>query len=123
MDAFLEKYRGAREVPLFSSKLVVPVVYVNDLPQLLKEGSSFLKYLRETRSPFAVLINYGQGQMNEADGQAAWKLLTGELREQFLGWISGESIGHVFDDVAANLTLTPSMSRAEMLEAYRAAYA
>ncbi|HEV2763096.1 MAG TPA: hypothetical protein VGV38_08880 [Pyrinomonadaceae bacterium] len=122
MDAFVEKYRGAREVPLFSSKLVVPVVYVNDLPQLLKEGSAFLKYLRETRSPFAVLINYGSAQMSETDGPAAWKLLNGELREQFLGWISGESIGHVFDDVAANLTLTPTMSRAEMLEAYRAAY-
>ena len=122
LDAFVEKYKGAREVPLFSSKLVAPVVYVNDLPQMLKEGSPFLKYLRETRAPFAVLINYGHAQMNEAEGQAAWKLLTGELREQFLGWISGESIGHVFYDVAANLTLSPTMSRAEMLEAYRAGY-
>ncbi|HYP53316.1 MAG TPA: hypothetical protein VEQ42_07230 [Pyrinomonadaceae bacterium] len=122
MEAFLAKYKGAREVPLFASKLVVPVVYVNDLPQLLKEGSAFLKYLRETRAPFAVLINYGHAQMSEPEGQAAWKLLTGELREQFVGWISGESIGHVFDDVAANLVLTPSMSRREMLEAYRAAY-
>ncbi|MDQ3258514.1 MAG: hypothetical protein M3R15_32300, partial [Acidobacteriota bacterium] len=97
IDEFVAKYKGAREVPLFDSKMVVPVIYINDLATLLKEGSPFLRYLRETRAPFAVLINYGTLQMPEADGQAAWKLLTGELREQFIGWISGESIGYVYD--------------------------
>jgi hypothetical protein len=120
---FVAKYKGAQQVPLFSSKLVAPVVYLNDLPRLLKEGSAFLKFLRETRAPFAVLINYGAAQFGEAEGQAAWKLLGGELSGQFLGWVSGESIGHVYADVAATLTLAPSMSRREMLEAYRAAYA
>lgn len=119
---FVEKYKGAREVPIFDSKLVVPVIYINDLPQLLKEGSPFLKHLRETRVPFAVLINYGAAQMSEADGQAAWKLLTGELREQFIGWISGESIGHVYADAASRMKLSASMSRRELLEAQRAAY-
>jgi hypothetical protein len=119
---FVERYKGAKDVPLFSSKLVAPVIYINDVPQLLKEGSPFLKYLRETRAPFAILINYGSAQMPEADAQAAWKLLTGELREQFVGWISGESIGYVYPQVAAGLTLTPAMSRREMLEASRAAY-
>ena len=122
LEEFLKSYKGARDVPLFSSKLVAPVIYVNDLPQLLKEGSPFLKYLRETHAPFAVLINYGSAQMSGAEGQAAFKLLTGELREQFLGWVSGESIGYVFGEVAAGLTLTPSVPRREMLEAYRAAY-
>ena len=119
---FVEKYKGARDVPLFSSKLVAPVIYINDLPRLLKEGSPFLKYLRETRAPFAVSINYGTAEMPEADAQAAWKLLTGELREQFVGWVSGESIGYVYPKVGAGLTLTPAMSRREMLEAYRVAY-
>ena len=73
--------------PLFASKLVVPVIYINDLPAYLKEGSQFLRYLRETKRPFAVLINYGAAQLSEMEGQAAWKLLTGELRDQFLGWI------------------------------------
>lgn len=122
LDAFIEKYKGARDVPLFSSKLVMPVVYINDLPQLLKEGSPFLRHLRETRTPFAVLINYGAAQMPEADGQATWKLLTGELREQFIGWISGESIGHVYSDVAAELKLSPAAPRRELLEAHHAAY-
>src|SRR5947209_6031435 len=122
VDAFIEKYKGARDVPIFSSTLVVPVVYINDLPKHLKEGSAFLRYLRETYSPFAVLINYGAANFSEADGRAALKLLTGELRPQFLGWVSGESIGHVWAQVAASLTLSPDMARAQMLEAYRAAY-
>jgi hypothetical protein len=122
VEAFIEKYKGARDVPLFSSKLVVPVVYINELPKHLKEGSTFLRYLRETHSPFAVLINYGAANFSEAEGQAAWKLLTGELRGQFLGWVSGESIGHVWSQVAAALKLTPEMSRRELLEAYRGAY-
>jgi hypothetical protein len=122
VEAFIEKYKGARDVPLFSSTLAVPVVYINDLPKHLKEGSAFLRYLRETRSPFAVLINYGAANFTEADGRAALKLLTGELRAQFLGWISGESIGHVWPQVAATLTLSPDMTRARMLDAYHTAY-
>src|SRR5579885_2921348 len=122
LDAFIAKYKGARDVPIFSSPLVVPVVYINELPKHLKEGSAFLRFLRETHSPFAVLINYGAANFTDAEGQAALKLLTGELRNQFVGWISGESIGHVWPLVAQALTLTPEMSRAEMLEAYHAAY-
>ena len=121
-DLFVQTFKGARDVPIFSSKLVAPVVYINELPKHLKEGSPFLRYLRETKSPFAVLINYGNAQMPEADAQAAWKLLTGELRNQFLGWISGESIGYVYTEVAKSMTLAPTMSRAEMLEKSRLAY-
>ena len=122
IEAFVEKYKGARDVPIFASKLVVPVVHINELPKHLKEGSAFLRHIRQTRAPFAVNINYGTANFGEAEGQAALKLLTGELRGQFLGWISGESIGHVYPQVATSLTLKPEMSRAEMLEAYRAAY-
>src|SRR5947209_7759808 len=122
VDAFIEKYKGARDVPLFASKLVVPVIYINHLPAHLKEGSPFLRYLRETHAPFAVLINYGAANFSEADGQAAWKLLSGELHDQFLGWISGESIGHVWPDVAAKLTLAPDAPRRELLESYHGAY-
>ena len=121
-DLFVEKYKGAREVPIFDSPLVVPVVHVNELPKHLKEGSAFLDFLRRTRAPFAVVINYGAAVFPEEDGPAALKLLEGELRGQFLGWISGESIGHVFQAVASRLTLTPDMTRKAMLEAYRAAY-
>ncbi|HEX8491476.1 MAG TPA: hypothetical protein VF658_01420 [Pyrinomonadaceae bacterium] len=119
---FVTKYKGAREVPLFDSRLVVPVIYINDLPQSLREGSAFLRYLRETRAPFAVLINYGAAKMTEDEGRAAWKLLTGELRDQFLGWISGESIGHVWSSAATDLKLKPEMSRRELLEQHRAFY-
>ena len=123
IDEFVKTYAGKRDVPIFSSPLIVPVIYINDLPELLKDGSSFLRYLRETHVPFAILINYGAPKFaSEADAQAAWTLLNGELRDQFLGWISGESIGYVFGDAPRYLRLTPEMSRAQMLEALRAFY-
>ncbi|HEX8282029.1 MAG TPA: hypothetical protein VF588_01530 [Pyrinomonadaceae bacterium] len=121
-ELFAAAYKGARDVPIFSSPLVVPVVYINQLPKHLKEGSAFLDFVRKTRAPFAVVINYGAAAFTEEDGRAALNLLNGELRGQFLGWISGESIGHVYETVASRLTLKPEMTRAQMLEAYRAAY-
>ena len=113
LEEFIATYKGARDVPLFSSPLVVPVIYINNLPDYLKEGSPFLRYLRETRMPFAILINYGSATLSEEAGRAAWKLLTGELRDQFIGWISGENIGYT----DAQLKLTPAMPRREILDA------
>ncbi len=122
LDQFVATYKGAREVPLFQSKLVVPVVYINDVPEYLKEGSPFLRYIRETKAPFAILINYGKAQFNEADAPAAWRLLNGELKDQFLGWVSGESVGYVWDSAPAELKISPSMTRRELLEAHRQFY-
>jgi hypothetical protein len=121
---FVAAYKGAREVPLFSSPLVVPVVTLDQFTTYAQEGSPFLRHLRETRTPFAVVINYSQLTMTTERGQAAWKLLTGELRDQFIGWISGESIGYVWNagEVGA-LQLTAAMPRRDLLEAYRGFYA
>jgi hypothetical protein len=118
IEEFVAKYKGVPNVPLFQSKLVVPVVYINNVPEYLKEGSPFLRFLRETKSPFAILINYGGAKLD----QAAWQLLNGELKDQFLGWISGESIGYVWDSAPAELKIAPSMSRRELLEAHRQFY-
>jgi len=123
IEQFVATYKGAKEVPIFSSKFVVPVIYINDLNEYLKEGSPFLRYLRTTKMPFAVLINYGTIQMTAEEGNAAWALLNGELRNQFLGWVSGESIGYVYTAAAAtDLKISPAMSRAELLEAHRLFY-
>ncbi|HET6980384.1 MAG TPA: hypothetical protein VFI24_28880 [Pyrinomonadaceae bacterium] len=122
IEAFVAKYKGARDVPLFQSKLVVPVVYINNLPEYLKEGSPFLRYLRETKVPFAVLMNYGAANFTPADAPAAWQLLNGELKDQFLGWISGESVGYVWESAPAELKISPSMTRRELLEAHRQFY-
>jgi hypothetical protein len=122
IDAFVEKYKGARDVPIFSSNLVIPVIYIPDLPLYLKEGSPFLKYLRDTKVPFAVLINYGAAQFSEEEGAAALQLLRGEFKDQFVGWISGESIGHVWSLAATDLKIAPTMSRTEMLAALRTFY-
>ncbi len=122
IEEFVKKYKGATDVPLFSSKFVVPVIYINNLPEYLKEGSPFLRYLRETKVPFAILINYGTAAMSPEDGQAAWKLLNGEFKDQFLGWMSGESVGYVWDQAPAQLKISPAMSRRELLEAHRIFY-
>jgi len=123
IDEFVKAYSGKRDVPIFASKLVVPVVYLNDLPELLKEGSAFRRYLAETKSPFAVLINYGAANFAfDADAQAAWKLLNGDLHDQFLGWISGESIGFVWSEAPQYLKISPVMTRAQLLEAHRLFY-
>ncbi|MFS8084383.1 MAG: hypothetical protein ACMG6H_02045 [Acidobacteriota bacterium] len=123
IDEFVKAYSGKRDVPIFASKLVVPVVYINDLPELLKDGSAFRRYLAETKSPFAVLINYGvAGFASDADAQAAWKVLNGDLHEQFLGWISGESVGFVWDDAPRYLKISPEMTRTQLLEAHRTFY-
>jgi hypothetical protein len=123
IDEFVKAYSGKRDVPIFSSKLVVPTVYINDLPELLRDGSAFRRYLAETKSPFAVLINYGNANFaSEADAQAAWKLLTGELRDQFLGWISGESVGFVWGEAPQYLKISPDMTRTQLLEAHRTFY-
>ena len=122
IDAFVAKYKGARDVPLFQSKLVVPVIYINNVPEYLKEGSAFLRYVRETKVQFAILINYGSATMNEEDAKAAWQLLNGELKDQFLGWISGESVGYVWDSAPAELKITPSMTRRQLLDAHKDFY-
>ena len=118
IEEFVATYKGARDVPLFQSKLVVPVVYINNVAEYLKEGSPFLRFIRETKTPFAILINYGGAKLD----QAAWQLLNGELKDQFLGWVSGESVGYVWDSAPAELKITPSMSRRELLEAHRQFY-
>jgi hypothetical protein len=118
IEEFVAKYRGARDVPLFQSKLVVPVVYINNVAEYLKEGSPFLRFIRETKTPFAILINYGGAKLD----QATWQLLNGELKDQFLGWVSGESVGYVWDSAPAELKITASMTRRELLEAHRQFY-
>jgi hypothetical protein len=123
IEEFIKSYAGKRDVPIFDSKLVAPVVYIDDLPALLKDGSAFRRYLAETKAPFAVLINYGTANFgSEAEAQSAWKLLNGELREQFLGWISGESIGFVWGDAPKYLHISTEMTRTQLLDAHRVFY-
>jgi hypothetical protein len=122
IEEFVKQYKGARDVPLFQSKLVVPVIYINNVPEYLKEGSAFLRYLRETKVPFAILINYGSATMKEDEGKAVWQLLNGELKEQFVGWISGESVGYVWDSAPNELKISPSMTRRQLLDAHKDFY-
>ncbi len=123
VEEFVKSYSGKREVPIFDSKLIAPVIYINDLPEFLKDGSAFRRYLAETKSPFAVLINYGAASFaSDADAQAAWKLLNGELRDQFLGWISGESIGFVWNEAPQHLKTSGEVTRTQLLSAHRDFY-
>ncbi|HKP39213.1 MAG TPA: hypothetical protein VJT71_20300 [Pyrinomonadaceae bacterium] len=122
-EEFVKTYSGKQDVPIFNSKFIVPVIYINDMAELLKDGSQFRRYLSETKQPFAILINYGAASFpSETDAKAALEVLNGELRGQFLGWISGESIGHVFSEAPQYLKLSPDMSRTQMLAALRVFY-
>ena len=61
--------------------------------------------------------------MPEAEAQAAWNLLNGELKDQFLGWVSGESVGFVWDHAPAELRFhAVDGSRGQLLEAHRTFY-
>ncbi len=122
VEQFVAKYKGSKDVPIFQSKLVVPVIYISNLAEYLKEGSAFLRYIRETKLPFAILINYGAANFTEQEGQAAAALLSGELKDQFLGFISGESVGYVWDYAPAELKISADQSRRELLEAHRQFY-
>lgn len=123
IDEFVKTYSGKIDVPIFKSKFVVPVIYINDLAELLKEGSGFRRYLADTHAPFAVLINYGAPKFGPGEGESVARLLKGELRDQFLGWISGESVGYVWDEAPRYLQISPDMTRAQLLEAHREFYA
>jgi hypothetical protein len=122
-DEFVKAFSGKRDVPIFSAKFIVPVIYINDLPELLKEGSGFRRYLADTHAPFAILINYGAANFAaDADARAAWNLLNGELQNQFLGWVSGESIGFVWGEAPQYLKISPEMTRAQLLAAHKNFY-
>ena len=123
VDEFIKSYAGQRDVPIFDSKLITPVIYINDMPALLKDGSAFRRYLADTKLPFAILINYGAPAFeSDADAQHAFSLLNGELRDQFLGWLSGESVGFVWHEAPTYLKISPDMSRTQLLAAHRAFY-
>ncbi len=79
IEEFVAKYKGARDVPLFQSKLVVPVIYINNLPEYLKEGSPFLRYLRETKVPFAILINYGAAKLEPGGVATSQRRIKGSV--------------------------------------------
>jgi len=122
IDEFVKSYSGRSDVPIFNSKFIVPVIYINDLPELLREGSGFRRYLADTHSPFAVVINYGAPKFGEGEAETVARLLNGELRDQFLGWISGESVGYVWEDAPRYLKISPDMTRPQLLEAHRVFY-
>jgi hypothetical protein len=94
--AFVEKYKGARDVPLFSSPLVVPVFHINNLRSTCARAAPSSLHTRDA-APFAVNINYGAATFSE-DGRRGRSETSQRRasRQQFVGWISGESIGHVY---------------------------
>ena len=74
IEEFVKKYAGARDVPIFDSKFVVPVIYINDLPCVSKGGQRLPALPARNDMPFAMLINYGAAQdVRELKARAAWK--------------------------------------------------
>ena len=55
---FVEQYGGQKDLPIWSSKLNAPIIYLARLPDFLSDDSPFLVWLRETKSRFGILLNY-----------------------------------------------------------------
>ena len=115
---FLAQF-GKGPLPIFSSKLIAPVLSLDQLPALFAPGAPARKFLETTKRAFFVLINYQQAPWRKQD--ATRKLVADARRAlaaQDRGDISGESIGYPWDAPAPKLDGT----RAEVLASLRATY-
>ncbi|CAN5453479.1 hypothetical protein BH18ACI2_BH18ACI2_29400 [soil metagenome] len=95
---FIEQYGGKKDLPVWSSKLNVPVIYIASLPDFLSDDSPFLAWLKQTKSPFGILINYAFISPTESFGDKGPMLARNlaALKDQFVGYMSGENPGYVY---------------------------
>jgi hypothetical protein len=79
------------EVPLLSSPLLRPTLYLGANPDL-SPGSPLRQWLQQTKTPFAILTNYANPTYTDKTGPATYEALSGPLASQFLGFIHGEAM-------------------------------
>ena len=91
---FIDQFKSRKDVPIFSDPRVVPVFYINGIGEVLANDSPVLAWLRETKKPFGILTNYGAFAFkNEQEAKECFQNLKA-LGDQFIGYVSGESIAH-----------------------------
>jgi hypothetical protein len=90
---FHKQFAGKKDVPILSSALLTPGLYLGSTPDLSPD-SPVRKWLEKTKMPFYILTNYANPQYTDMTGPATYQALAGPLADQFLGYIHGEAIGH-----------------------------
>jgi hypothetical protein len=122
---FVDQFKGRKDVPIFSDPHVVPVFYVTRLGEVLANDSPVLAWLRETKKPFGILTNYGNFAFkSDQQAQECFANLK-SLGDQFIGYVSGESIAHgaVVDHAALNKRIeTGAKQRSDIVRFYGEAY-
>jgi hypothetical protein len=87
---FKKPLAGQRDVPLMNWPKLRPVFH---LTTDLSPGTPAREFLDRTRIPFAILTNYAVPKFTDQSGPANYRALHDELKDRFLGFIYGESIG------------------------------
>jgi hypothetical protein len=93
---FVEQYGGKKDLPIWSSKLNAPIIYLAKLPEFLSDDSPFLAWLKETKSPFGILLNYALPPRADTFGEKGPMIARNlaSVQDQFVGYMSGENIGY-----------------------------
>ena len=95
---FVEQFGGTKDLPIWSSKLNVPIVILGQLPAFFSDDSPFLAWLKETKTPFGILLNYALPPRNSTFGDKGPMIARNlaSVQDQFVGYMSGENIGYAY---------------------------
>lgn len=128
-EAFIAKYAGKDDVPIFSDPRIVPTFHgsgpwVLDLDEKnpkRKDAQAFKQWLdADPNRLFAGMLNYAPDTPLSA--QAADDYLT-KYRDRYVGSISGEHLGYFYPSVEEMKAGTAgARTRRELVEAMRAVY-
>jgi len=96
--AFLRDWGGKKDIPIWSSKLNIPIISFGQLAEFLADDAPFLAWLKETKSPFGILLNYQLPPPNDNFGDKSPMIARNlaSLKQQFVGYMSGENIGYAY---------------------------
>jgi len=96
--AFIRDWGGKNDIPIWSSKLNIPIISFAALQDFMSDDSPFLAWLKETKSPFGILLNYAKVPPNDTFGDKSAMIAKNmaELKNQFVGYMSGENIGYAY---------------------------
>jgi hypothetical protein len=89
---FQTQFAGRRDLPIMSWKNLMPGLYLGESPDLSPE-SPLRQWLERTKTPFYMLTNYANPTYTDKTGPATYEALAGPLKNQFMGFIHGESFG------------------------------
>lgn len=90
-EKFLKQFEGRKDLPIVSWNNLLPGFRLTG-PDLSPD-SPVRKWLDRTKIPFFIMTNNSDLSYNSTNGPPTYAALTGALKDQFLGYVSGEMIG------------------------------